>query len=60
MGDIERYDAKDMASIDVREAPETAFANACNMAQVVNTLVGRPMQVAIVKGLKRKLEIGQV
>ena len=44
-----------MASMDVNEAPETALANAWRMAQVVNTLVGRPMQVAIVNGLNKNL-----
>jgi hypothetical protein len=34
-------------------APEIAFAMACRMAHVVKTLVERPRQVAIVKGLKR-------
>jgi hypothetical protein len=34
-------------------APETALAMAWRMAQVVKTLVERPRQVAIVKGLKR-------
>ena len=36
-------------------APDTALAMAWRMAQVVKTLVDRPMHVAIVKGLKRKL-----
>jgi hypothetical protein len=36
-------------------APETALAMAWRMAQVVKTLVDRPMHVATVKGLKRKL-----
>ena len=45
-----------MANIEVKEAPTTAFEIACNMAQVVKTLVGRPIQVAIVKGLNRKLK----
>ena len=35
------------------EAPEMALAMACRMAQVVKTDVGRPIQVAMVKGLKR-------
>lgn len=41
--------------MDVNEDPITALDIACRMAQVVKTLVGRPMQVAIVKGLNRKL-----
>ena len=45
-----------MANIEVIEAPVTAFEMACNIAQVVKTLVGRPIHVAIVKGLKRKLQ----
>lgn len=55
IGYIERYAAKDMANIEVKEAPATAFEIAWRIAQVVNTLVGRPIHVAIVKGLKRKL-----
>lgn len=52
---MERYAAKDNANIDVKELPATAFEMACSIAHVVKTLVGLPMQVAIVKGLKRKL-----
>jgi hypothetical protein len=44
-----------MASIEEKEAPITAFEMACRVAQVVKTLVGRPMHVAIVNGLNRKL-----
>ena len=44
-----------MASIEEKDAPTTAFETACNIAQVVKTLVGRPMHVAIVNGLNRKL-----
>jgi hypothetical protein len=44
-----------MANIEVKGAPVTAFDIAWSMAQVVNTLVGRPIHVAIVKGLKRNL-----
>ena len=36
-------------------APDTALAIAWRMAHVVKTLVDRPMHVATVKGLKRKL-----
>lgn len=52
---MERYEAKDRANMDVNEFPATAFAIACSIAQVVNTLVGRPMHVAMVKGLNRNL-----
>jgi len=45
-----------MANIEVKEAPTTAFEMEWRMAQVVNTLVGRPMHVAIVNGLNKKLE----
>lgn len=44
-----------MANIEVKEAPATAFEMAWRMAQVVKTLVGRPIHVAIVNGLNRKL-----
>jgi hypothetical protein len=43
------------ANIDVKEWPETALEMERIMAAVVKMEVGRPMQVAIVKGLKRKL-----
>jgi hypothetical protein len=39
----------------LKGAPDTALAMAWRMAQVVKTLVDRPMHVATVKGLKRKL-----
>lgn len=55
MGYIERYEAKERANIEVNELPTTAFPMALSMAQVVKTLVGRPIHVRIVKGLKRKL-----
>lgn len=55
MGYIDRYDAKANANIVVKGTPDTAFDMACRIAQVVKTLVGLPIQVAIVKGLKRKL-----
>lgn len=42
-----------MAIVALYGAPVIAFATACKIAHVVKTLVGRPMQVAIVKGLKR-------
>jgi hypothetical protein len=38
-----------------RGLPWMAFEMAWRTVHVVNTLVDRPMQVAIVKGLKRKL-----
>jgi hypothetical protein len=37
----------------LKGAPDTAFATAWRIAQVVKTLVERPTQVAMVKGLKR-------
>ena len=52
---MDRYDAKARANMLVNDAPVTPFAMAWRMAHVVNTLVGRPMQVAIVKGLSKKL-----
>lgn len=52
---MDRYDAKARANMLVNDAPFTAFAMAWRMAQVVKTLVGRPMQVARVKGLNKKL-----
>jgi hypothetical protein len=52
---MERYAAKDRASIEVRGLPEMALEIAWRMAHVVKTFVGRPRQVAMVKGLKRKL-----
>lgn len=54
-GYIDKYAAKDMAITALYGAPATALATACRMAHVVKTLVGLPMQVAIVKGLKRYL-----
>lgn len=41
--------------MEVKGLPAIAFTIACSMAHVVKTLVGRPMHVAIVNGLKRKL-----
>ena len=52
---MDRYDANARANMLVNDAPFTAFATAWSMAQVVKTLVGRPMQVAMVKGLNKKL-----
>lgn len=52
---MERYAASEMANIEVKDAPTTAFEMAWSIAQVVKTLVGRPIHVAIVKGLNRKL-----
>jgi hypothetical protein len=52
---MDRYDANARANMLVNEAPLTALAIAWRMAQVVKTLVGRPIQVAIVKGLNKKL-----
>lgn len=39
----------------LKGVPDTAFPIACRMAHVVKTLVERPIHVATVKGLKRKL-----
>jgi len=50
---MDRYDAKDMANMEVKGAPVTAFESACSIAQVVKTLVGLPIHVAIVNGLNR-------
>lgn len=44
-----------MAKRELRPLPETARAIAYRIAQFVNTLVGRPIHVAIVNGLKRNL-----
>lgn len=44
-----------MLTTAVKGAPAIAAETAWRMAQVVKTLVERPMQVAMVKGLKRKL-----
>lgn len=55
IGYIERYEAKARATIVLKERPATALDMPWRMAQVVKTLVGRPIQVAIVKGLNRKL-----
>lgn len=52
---MERYAANDRASIELIKDPWTAFAMASKIVQVVNTLVGRPIHVAMVNGLKRKL-----
>jgi hypothetical protein len=38
-----------------KEKPWTAFAMAYRMAQLVNTLVVRPTQLAIVNGLNKNL-----
>lgn len=49
-----------MAKSELRPFPDTARATEYKMAQFVNTLVGRPIHVAIVKGLKRKLVPGDL
>lgn len=49
----------DIASIELADAPTTALAMACNIAQVVKTLVGRPIHVAMVKGLNKNLLLSQ-
>lgn len=43
-----------MAITALYGAPVVAFATACRMAHDVKTLVGLPIQVAIVNGLNRK------
>ena len=55
-GYIDRYEAKERATMALKGAPRTALAMAKRIAQLVKTLVVRPMQLAIVNGLKRKLE----
>jgi len=42
--------------MELNGAPETALAIAWRIAQVVKMPLDLPMQVAIVKGLKRNLE----
>lgn len=56
-GYSERYDARPNASIALMGFSDTALAMARRMAQLVKTLVGRPMQVAIVKGLNKYLAL---
>ena len=43
------------ANIELNGLPLTALAIANSIAKFVKTLVGRPMQVPIVNGLKRYL-----
>ena len=45
--------------MEVMGLPETAWATAWRMAQLVKTLVGLPMHVAMVKGLNRYLQSHQ-
>lgn len=44
-----------MATMALKGEPDRAFAMAKRIAQFVNTLVDRPMQVAMVYGLNKKL-----
>lgn len=44
-----------MANSELSPLPATAREIAYKIAQLVNTLVGRAIHVAIVKGLKRNL-----
>lgn len=44
-----------MANNELSPLPETARDMAYNIAQLVNTLVGRAIHVAIVNGLNRNL-----
>src|SRR3569833_55733 len=52
---MERYDANESATIALSGAPAMAFAMAWRMKQLVKTLVERPTQLAMVKGLRRNL-----
>lgn len=51
----ERHEARPNASIELIGFPLTALEIAKSIAQFVKTLVGRPRQLAMVKGLKRYL-----
>jgi hypothetical protein len=55
IGCMERYAARARASTQVMLAPWEALAMAVRMNRLVKAEVDRAMQVAIVKGLKRKL-----
>lgn len=55
IGCIDRYAAKERASMKVMLAPWEAFAMAVKMKRVVKDDVDRAMHVATVKGLNRKL-----
>jgi len=55
VGYRERYDARPNDSTELTGLLVTAFETASSIAQFVKTLVGRPRQVAMVKGLKRYL-----
>ena len=55
MGYNERYEARARASIELTGFLMTALAIAYKIATFVKTLVGRPRQAAIVRGLKRYL-----
>jgi len=50
-----RYEASPNANMELIGFPVTALAIAMSVAQFVKMLVGRPMQLAMVKGLKRYL-----
>jgi hypothetical protein len=55
-GYMERYEAKDKATTALKGDPAMTLDIAWRIAQLVKTLVGRPIHVAMVKGLKRYLE----
>jgi hypothetical protein len=52
---MERYDAMEMAKINVMLAPWHAFVMAAMMKRLLIADVDRAMHVATVNGLKRKL-----
>ena len=56
-GYIEKYEARLNASMELIGLFETPFAIAKRMAQLVKTLVGRPIQVAMVRGLYKNLNV---
>lgn len=55
IGCMDRYAAKDKARMKVMLAPWEALAMAVRMKRLLKADVDRAMQVAIVKGLRRKL-----
>lgn len=54
---MDRYEANEMATMALKGEPDRAFAMAKRIAQFVKTLVERPMQVARVYGLNKKLHV---
>jgi hypothetical protein len=55
---MDRYVARDKATIALMGAPPIALAREYKMAKEEKTWVERPMHVAIVYGLKRYLKQG--